>query len=204
MPRGSVLSASIGQHTPSRPVSLHDRQGPWQATLQQTPSAQKFDAQSSFTRQGAPFMRLPQLPFTHCWPKLHWLLLVQVSAQLLVAGSHVNGTQMTVEPGLHLPAPSHAYEPTTASPSHVPGLHIVVTGYFWQPPSPSHRPFVPQVDSDILVQADESRGGSPAERGTHVPSAAVDPQVLQPSVQAVLQQTPSTQWLLPHWASHAQ
>src|SRR6185369_11649749 len=136
-----------------------------------------------------PFMRLPQLPFTHCWPALHWLLLVQVSTQLLVVVSHENGTQMTVEPGLHLPAPSHAYEPTTASPSHVPGLHIVVIGYFWQAPSPSHRPLVPQVETGILVQVAGSRGGSPAARTTHVPSAAGEPQVLQPSVQALLQQT---------------
>jgi len=32
---GSGLSASSGQHVPSRPVRLHETQGPWQATLQQ-------------------------------------------------------------------------------------------------------------------------------------------------------------------------
>jgi hypothetical protein len=44
MPRLSGASASSGQQRPSRPVRLHDRHGPWQATLQQTLSAQKPDA----------------------------------------------------------------------------------------------------------------------------------------------------------------
>ena len=38
--RGSGLSASIGQQVPSRPVRLQETHAPWQATLQQTPSAQ--------------------------------------------------------------------------------------------------------------------------------------------------------------------
>jgi hypothetical protein len=40
IPRGSGLSASTGQHVPSRPVRLQETQGPWHAMAQQTPSAQ--------------------------------------------------------------------------------------------------------------------------------------------------------------------
>jgi hypothetical protein len=47
--------------------------------LQQTPSAQNPEAQSAFAVQEAPFIFLPQLPFTHCWPVVHWLLIAQVS-----------------------------------------------------------------------------------------------------------------------------
>ena len=46
-PRGSTTPRSMGQQVPSRPVWLHATQAPWQATLQQTPSAQKPEAQSA-------------------------------------------------------------------------------------------------------------------------------------------------------------
>jgi hypothetical protein len=42
-----------------------------QATLQQTLSAQKPEAQSAFTLHVAPFIFRPQLAFTHCWPVEH-------------------------------------------------------------------------------------------------------------------------------------
>ena len=37
------------------------------------PSAQNADAQSAFLAQLAPFIFLPQLALTHCWPATHWL-----------------------------------------------------------------------------------------------------------------------------------
>src|SRR5215475_7686086 len=53
----------------------------------------------------------------------------------------------------------------------MPGLHIVLTTYLRQPPLPSHLPSVPQVATGIVVQMVESRGASPDERFTHVPTA---------------------------------
>src|SRR5438552_18487517 len=100
VPRGSGLSASTGQQVPSRPVRLQDTQAPWHATLQQTPSAQKFEAHWSLVAQICPFMRLPQLPATHACPLTHWLLVVQDSKQVPVLVLHENGTQMRVGPGL--------------------------------------------------------------------------------------------------------
>jgi hypothetical protein len=64
--RGSGEPWSIGQQVPRRPGSAHETQPPEQATLQQTPSAQKPDAQSAATLQLAPFIFLPQLALTHC------------------------------------------------------------------------------------------------------------------------------------------
>ena len=78
-PRGSALSASIGQHVPSSCGRLQDTQAPWQATLQQTPSAQKPLAHCALSRQLAPFISLPQLPIMHACPLTHWLLVVQAS-----------------------------------------------------------------------------------------------------------------------------
>src|SRR5262252_2144703 len=87
----------------------------------------------------------------------------------------------------------------------MPGLHIVLTAYLLQPPMPSHLPSRPQVDTGETGQDVVSRAGSPTARLTQVPSVGPGiAQVLQPSVQATLQQTPSAQWPLPHWASQLQ
>jgi hypothetical protein len=80
----------------------------------------------------------------------------------------------------------------------MPDLHIVLAGYLRHPPLPSHLPSSPQVATSAVAQVVESRGASPDPRFTHVPGEATDEQVLQPSVQATLQQTLSTQWPLPH------
>jgi len=109
---------------------------------------------------------------------------VQTDKQVPVAAAHENGTQMCVEPGLQSPLPSQAFEPTTASPSHIPGLHIVFTGYLRQPPAPSHLPSVPQVDAGVVAQVVASRGSAPAVRLTQVPSELGAAHVLQPPAHA--------------------
>jgi hypothetical protein len=109
---------------------------------------------------------------------------------------------MRVDPGLQWPRPSHANDPTTASPSQVPGLHVVFSGYLRHPPAPSHFPSVPQLDTGIVAHVVVSRGESPALRITHIPSVPAALQVLQPSVQAPLQHTPSTQKPLAHCSLH--
>src|SRR4029079_3219209 len=136
MPRLSGASASSGQQRPSRPARLHERHGPLQATLQQILSAQKPEAHWSPVSQLAPLISLPQLPWTQAWPLMHWLLDVHDVKHAPALELHVNGTQMRVDPGLQCPTPSHTDEPTTASPSHVPGLHIVFSGYLRQAPAP--------------------------------------------------------------------
>ena len=170
---GRAGPASTGQQVPSRPIRLHERHGPWQATLQQTPSAQKPQTHWSLRlRSLAPFIGCRSCPFSHCWPLTHWLLVVHESKQAPVAGLHENGTQMRVEPGLQRPvAVARRTMPTTASPSHVPGLHIVFTGYLRQPPAPSHLPSRPQVGDGHRRAGRRSRAGSPPALGaTHLPS----------------------------------
>src|SRR3954462_10636152 len=112
---------------------------------------------------------------------------------------------MRVGPGLQCPAPSHAYEPTTASPSQLPDLHIVLAGYLRQPPVPSHVPSSPHVDAgDIAHVFEPDRGASPDDRLTQVPVSPGALQVLQPSLQATSQQTPSAQAPLAHCLSQLQ
>ena len=123
-----------------------------------------------------------------------------------MVGLQEDGTQMTVAPGLQRPAPSHANKPTTASPSQLPLLHIVPATCLRQPPAPSHLPSRPQVlrgGGDTRAVA--LRGlppGRDADADARRFLGAV--QVLQPSVQAVLQHTPSTQKPLAQSVAHVQ
>jgi hypothetical protein len=36
--------------------------------------------------------------------------------------------------------------------AHVACEHVVLSGYFWQPPEPSHLPSVPQVETAWVAQ----------------------------------------------------
>src|SRR4051794_31854943 len=108
MPRASAAPTSTGQQVPTRWSRLQATQPPWQATLQQTPSAQKPLAHSAPPVHVAPFIFGPQLPPTHWWPLEHWELTLQVSKQLPVAVLQVNGAQISVGLGLQRPLPSQA------------------------------------------------------------------------------------------------
>src|SRR5689334_3872686 len=79
---------------------------------------------------------------------------------------------------------------------HSSSAHSVPTGQIWQPPLPSHLPFVLQVDCASATHM--ARGSTvPAAIGMQWP--AIDPaQVRQAPVHAWSQQTPSTQWLCWH------
>jgi hypothetical protein len=77
-PRGSGRPSSIGQQVPSLSGRLQATQPPWQATLQQIPSAQNPDWQSALALQLIPFIRLPQLPPTQARPAAHCELSVQL------------------------------------------------------------------------------------------------------------------------------
>lgn len=82
--------------------------------------------------------------------------------------------------------------------------HNVPTGQAWQPPLPSHLPFVPQVDAAITTQT--FRGSTvPAAIGVHFPSSAPgSAQLRQAPVHAWSQQILSTQWLCWHSADVSQ
>src|SRR4051794_22091278 len=78
----------------------------------------------------------------------------------------------------------------------------VPSACFWQPPAPSHLPFVPHVDAACVVQ-NVAGAGVPAASGAQAPV----PETLQAWHAGQLeepQQTPSTQLPLMHWAPIAQ
>ena len=77
------------------------------------------------------------------------------------------------------------------------GAQIVPILYFWQPPAPSHFPFVEHMAGVMSMQT--PRGSAlPAGIDVHLPGDEASEQLRQAPVQAVSQQTPSTQWVERH------
>src|SRR5437764_240106 len=93
------------------------------------------------------------------------------------------------------------------APSHAPSVPQPVAGvaahslagaapFFTGPPAPSHAPSLPQVAAPLSVQA--FLGSAPVLIGPHTPSAEpvvllAARQLMHEPLQAVAQQTPSTQ-----------
>jgi hypothetical protein len=68
MPCRSRPPAGVGTQAPAWRGSSQDTQAPVQATLQQTPSAQKPESHWAASSQGAPTCRsTPHAPLTHTW-----------------------------------------------------------------------------------------------------------------------------------------
>ena len=88
--------------------------------------------------------------------------------------------------------------PTTVLPWQVPAPQDVLSGYLRQPPMPSHRPSRPQVEGSCSGHWLSSAGGMPAGTGAHMPALPGTSHFWQVPLQALLQQTPSTQKPLPH------
>ena len=182
----------MGQQLPPRPGWLQLTQGPLHETAQQTPSVQKPDLHSLSFVQTALFGFGPQLPFTHRVLGAQSVFDVHMMAHLFVAGSQLNGAQTVAGPALQWPSPSQTLMSLTDAPSHMPGWHTVPVGCLWQCPWPSHVPSRPHVDAAEVAQS-AARPAAPFATKEQVPGAFGLLQVLQVSVQALLQQTPSTQ-----------
>jgi hypothetical protein len=168
-------------------------QGPVQLLLQQTPSAQCPEAHCPGIAQAAPFGLRPQLPATHLVLGAQSESESQVPTQVLVWPSQLNGAQMTDGPEVQLPAPSQTRMPLTAAPLQVPGWQTVPSSYVRQPPLPSQVPSSPQDEAGLWGQTLATLGGTPAATNEQTPGAEGVLQDLQLSLQALLQQTPSTQ-----------
>jgi hypothetical protein len=190
---------SMGQHVPSRPVWLQDTHGPWQASVQHTPSVQKPEPHSVSFMHVAPFILRPQLPFVHSTPFAQSPFEVQLVKQACLLASHEYGRHTLVSEPPHVPTPSQVLMPVMAAPSQAPGWHTAPIRYFRQAPFPSHVPSVPQVLTSDLGQVEAERGARPFGTNVHVPIEPCTSQRLHVSPQAVSQQTPSMQ--KPDWQS---
>jgi hypothetical protein len=173
---------------------------PRQPVLQQTPSAQKPDAQSVFFAQIAPRGLGPQLPLTQTTPATQSSSDLHVVTQAFFDGSQSNGAQIVAGPDLQRPRPSQTSTSTTAASWQEPGLQIVPATWLRQAPLPSQVPSSPHVDTSAAGHAVGWRGALPAGTKEQMPGAPCTSHDLQASVQALLQQTPSTQKPLPQSA----
>jgi hypothetical protein len=100
-------------------------------------------------------------------------------------------------PPLHVPVIFHVDVPA----AQLAAAHTVPSAYFWQPPAPSHLPFVPQAEAPPSAHI---AFGSvvPAASGAHVPALPETLQAWHEPQAALPQQTPSVQWPVPHsWSA---
>jgi hypothetical protein len=106
----------------------------------------------------------------------------------------MKGVHARTPPGTQTPAPSHFAVARSEPVVHMGGVQVVPARYLRQAPAPSQKPSVPQVEAGEAEQS--LRGLVPGSANAHVPRLFVAAQVWQVPVQAVSQQTPSTQWPL--------
>jgi hypothetical protein len=92
------------------------------------------------------------------------------------------------EPPLQVPASFSVAEPAGQAAV----AHDVPSAYLWQPPAPSHLPFVPQLGAPLSVQT-LFGSAAPAASGAHVPALPATLQAWQDPHAALPQHTPSTQ-----------
>ena len=108
--------AGTGVQVPTLLVSAHDMQVPAQALLQQTPCAQKFEAQAEPVVQGAPGGSLPQLLLVQEFGETQSALVEQVVLQAVVP--HWNGSHIAVVAARQDPAPSQVCACVSVDPVH--------------------------------------------------------------------------------------
>jgi hypothetical protein len=85
----------------------------------------------------------------------------------------------------------------------VAAAQLVPSGYFWQPPAPSHLPFVPQLAAPWSVQK-LAGAAVPAATGAQAPALPPTLQAWHAGQLADPQHTPSTQLPLMHWLADVQ
>jgi hypothetical protein len=179
---------------PARPATSHAWQGAWQALLQQKPSTHWRLAHSGAVWQRAPFAR----PLTHAPPSQyglavvpHWLSEVHVDRHAVPPGLQTRSPHDVVAGLGQLPAPLQPARAVNVAPAQLAARHVVSSpGYVHAVGdaavhAPAHAP--------LPVHAPRVPCGWPDVTCVQVPRAAPVSQALHRSVQASLQQTPSTQ-----------
>ena len=120
---------------------------------------------------------------------LHWVVQ---AVPLQAYGAHA-----LLEVTRHVPAPSHVRAVVAVPAVQAALAHSVPLGHKRQPPLPSQVPSRPHVLAKSCVQL--LFGSCPAGTGEQYPALPVRLQVVHMLVQAVSQQTPSTQKPRSHW-----
>ena len=149
------------EQTPSAPATqdLHAAVHAWS---QQTPCAQNPLLHSAVDEHDAPLVLSPHELFAQTLGDTHCVLLVHEVKHLVAL--QPNGAQGRASGATHWPLALHIDAGVKTLETQVSSAQMVLTGYFWQPPLPSHRPLVPQVDAACTAHI--ARGsGLPAATG---------------------------------------
>jgi hypothetical protein len=107
------------------------------------------------------------------------------------APAHWYAPHDVVAPALQVPAPSQVEAACSCAFEQLAARHWVPATHLRQAPAPSQVPSVPQLEAAEAVHS--LRGLVPGSENLHVPTLFVALQVWQVPLQAVSQQTPSTQ-----------
>jgi hypothetical protein len=195
IPVGSGSPVGTFVHVPNVPLRAQDWQLAVQAELQHTPCAQKLLRHSLPFEHEAPGLFLPHALTMHEFGARHCAFAVHALKHLVPLQTY--GLQPMAAGAAHAPAVVHVDGGVYTFELHVSGAQRVPTAYFWQPPLPSHRPFVAQAGAPPSVQI--ARGSvAPTAMFVHLPSVAASAQLRQAPAQSVSQHTLSTQKLDRH------
>jgi hypothetical protein len=182
------------------PVALQTWHAPQLLTVQQKPSVQLPLLHWSLAEQLAPRSSwLTHDPMGNSWQKLppeqspspaH--VVRQPVVPLHMYGAQLEVADVSHEPLAHMPG----FWSVDDMLGHEAGAHVVPFGYFWQPPAPSHLPFVPQFGARLSTQM--PLGSTvPGATAKHVPACPLTLQAWQEPQLALPQHTLSTQWSVP-------
>jgi hypothetical protein len=202
MARGSGRPAAMLVHMPGATAMAHERQGPLQASLQQTPSMQNPERHCVPDWHPAPSSLTPQLPLTQRPPGLQSPSFRQVSRQAPPA--QAKGAQSITAPAPHSPCPLQVLAKRRRIPaSQTGGPHSVPTGYSAQDPLPSQAPVWPQLWAPRSAHLPLGSAFPEAVR-VQMPMEPIWLQEVHEPVHSPSQQTPSTQKPVPHSSALAQ
>jgi hypothetical protein len=125
--------------------------------------------------------------------------LVQLVPQVGPLALHWYALQEVVAPALQTPAPLQVEAALNVELVQPAAWQTVPATYFLQAPAPSHVPSCPHEETGSAEQS--LRTSVPGTAGVHWPRVPTPPQVMHAAVQALSQQTPSTQ--KPLWQAPA-
>src|SRR5947207_3617281 len=162
---------------------------------QQIPCWQKVELHSAPLPHVAPIGFLPQLPAMQLVGGTQSASLAQMTMHL-PSLPQVNGAHDCAAGPAHVPSPSQRAAAFSIVPVQVCDAQTVPEAYLRQAPVPSQTPSVPQLCAPMSSHS--LRGSVPRSASMQVPTAPCRAQVRQASVQALSQQTPSTQNPLAH------
>jgi hypothetical protein len=133
-------------HVPTVPASAHDLHVPVQAVAQQTPCAQKSDAQSLATAHVAPFAAFPQLVPVQTFGDAQSLGAAHEVLQTpATPAPHAYGAQDDDVTVWHVPVPLQVRAGVKVVPEQLAAAHCVPAAYRRHAPATLQNPSVPQL-----------------------------------------------------------